>query len=98
MLPFRLICSRFNSKGKRISRNVRRLRQRSEIELLKNRRRLPRRQSGWPRNKNERRPKKRKGWLRRRLRNESAVRKMNEISLQRSKRTAKILKGVNVND
>jgi hypothetical protein len=46
MLPFRLICSRFNSKGKRISRNVRRLRLRSEIELLKNRIRLPRKQSG----------------------------------------------------
>ena len=46
MLPFRLICSRFNSKGKRISRNGRRLRLRSEIELLKNRIRLPRKQSG----------------------------------------------------
>ena len=48
MLPFKPICSRFNSKGKRISRNVRRLRLRSEIELLKNRIRLSRRQSGWP--------------------------------------------------
>lgn len=102
MLPFRLISSRFNSKGKRISRNVRRLRLRSEIELLKNRIRLPRRQngqpkrqsgwpkrqSGWSRNKNEIRPKRRKGSLRRR-KNESAVKKRNEIRFQGSKKSAK---------
>jgi hypothetical protein len=32
MQPYRPICSRFNNKGKRISRNVRRLRLRNEIE------------------------------------------------------------------
>ena len=99
MLPFRLISSRFNSKGKRISRNVRRLRLRSKIELLKNKIELKRRQSGWPknlkskgllrsRNQNERR-KREIGLQRRRLRNESAVRKRIEISLQRSKKSAK---------
>ena len=50
MLPFRLISSRFNSKGKRISRNARRLRLRSKIELLKNKIELKRRQSGCPKN------------------------------------------------
>ena len=106
MLPFRLISSRYNSKGKRISRNVRRLRLRSKIELLKNKIELKRRQSGWPkrqsgwpknlrskgllrsRNQNERR-KREIGLQRRRLRNESAVRKRIEISLQRSKKSAK---------
>ena len=41
------------------------------------------------RNKNERTPKRRKGCRKRRLRNESDVRKRNEISLQRIKKSAK---------
>lgn len=103
MQPYRLICSRFNCKEKRISMNVRRLRLRNEIEQLKNRKELQRRQIGWPksliskglqmpRNENgrrRRRPKRGKGLRKRRLRSKSAVKKKNEIGLQRSKKSAK---------
>ena len=105
MLRFRLIFSRFNSKEKKISRNVRGLRLRNVIEQLKNLIGLQRRQIGWQknlrskgslmlRNENGRMLKRGKGWRRRRLRSEIAVKKRSKRKFSVNKRS---LRRLNVN-